>query len=141
MGLDLGLVPKGNTTVYDNICKGLGRNYRTALTSLVPLFEDGCREYIRSKGIYPVIRKGGKDTEITLNEMFINSQFRKVLDDLLGDELVQEIEYLTCRPLGVRLRNKIAHKGLGDDTKFLDVEAILFYFLVRAYYLAYNKKS
>lgn len=132
------LVRKDSKLVYESICDGLNKKSRTALTKLLPMFEESCRLYIKSKGVFPIIRKGGKEHEITFAEMFINSRFRNIIVDLLGEDLVQAIDYLACKPAGSKIRNKIAHKGLGDDTAICFDEMALFFYLIKAYCLGYE---
>jgi len=132
------LVQKDNKTVLENLLRGFNKNIRSALTILLPQFEESCRLYIKSQNIFPSILKGGKEFSITLAEIFNYPQFRTPLDKLLGEDLTQAIDFLTCKPLGAKIRNKIAHKGLGDDNQVTPDELTLFFLLVNAYCLAYE---
>lgn len=132
------LIQKDSNLVYDSICDGLNKKIRAALTKLLPMFEESCRLYIKSNGVFPVIRKGGKEQEITLAEIFNHSQFRNVIVGLIGEDLVRAIDYLACKPAGTKIRNKIAHKGLGSDDKVGFDEMALFFYLIKAYCLAYD---
>ena len=64
--------------------------------------------------------------------------FRKHIDDLLGEDLAQHIDYLACKELGGNLRNKYAHEGYGDDSQFSFDEIILFCLLIKAYCMGYD---
>lgn len=132
------LIKKDSDLVYESICFGLNKKIRTALTKLLPMFEENCRLYVKNMGVFPVIRKGGKEQEITLAEIFIHSQFRNIIVDLIGEDLVRAIDYLACKPAGTKIRNKIAHKGLGNDDKVGLDEMALFFYLIKAYCLAYD---
>lgn len=134
------LVQKDSKLVYESICDGLNKKTRSALTKLLPMFEESCRLYIKSKGVFPVIRKGGKEHEITFTEMFIHSRFRNIIVDLLGEDLVQAMDYIACKPAGSKIRNRIAHKGLGDDTAINFDEMALFFYLIKAYCLGYDNE-
>jgi hypothetical protein len=132
------LVSKNGNTGVEQICKGFNKNIRSALSELLPCFENGIYNYIRESGIMPVIHKGGKDGKATLNEMFATAQFRKIIDDLLGKDLAQNIDYLACKKLGANIRNTYARGRIGKSGEFTVDEITLFFLLIRAYCIAYK---
>ena len=54
----------------------------------------------------PIIRSGGNEVKASLGQMMNTEVFRKHIDDLLGEDLAQHIDYLACKELGGNLRNK-----------------------------------
>ena len=64
--------------------------------------------------------------------------FRKHIVEILGDDLTQEIEFLSCRPLGSNLRNRNYHDGYGDTDCYKIEEMILFFMILKVYCLGYD---
>ena len=90
--------------VYDSIILCFNKNIRRGLYNLIAKFEKGCREYIKSLKIYPIVKKGSQDVIIDLNHIIVqkkgkDNRYRKVVSDIIGNDLSLAIEYLSCRPL------------------------------------------
>lgn len=133
------LVYKNHNVIINNIINGISKKQlRSALAGLLPQFEEGMRNYIERKGIIPIIRSGGNEVKTSLGQMMNNDGFRNLIDELLGDDLAQHIDYLACKELGGNLRNKYAHEGYGDDNQVSVDEAILFFLLIKAYCMGYD---
>lgn len=135
------LVYKNHNVIIKNFVNGISeKQIRSALSGLLPQFEDGMRNYIEKQGIIPVIRSGGNEIKASLGQMMNNEVFRKFIDELLGEDLSQHIDYLACKELGGDLRNKYAHEGYGDDSQFSFDEVILFFLLIKAYCMGYDNE-
>ena len=80
------------------------------MAGLLPQFEEGMRNYIEKQGIIPIIRSGGNEIKTSLGQMMNNDVFRNLINELLGVDLAQHIDYLACKELGGNLRNKYAHE-------------------------------
>ena len=133
------LVYRNHSVVVQNIINGLSeKRIRSALAGILPQFEDGLRNYMEKQGIMPIIRSGGNEVKASLGQMMNTEVFRKHIDDLLGEDLAQHIDYLACKELGGNLRNKYAHEGYGDDSQFSFDEIILFCLLIKAYCMGYD---
>lgn len=133
------LVYRNRSVVVQNIENGIfKKQIRSALAGLLPQVEDGIRNYIEKKGIIPVIRSGGNEINASLGQMMNNDIFRKLIDELIGEDLSQHIDYLACKELGGNLRNVYAHEGYGDDKQFSIDEAILFFLIFKAYCMGYD---
>ncbi len=137
-------------SVYESIVTCLQKNIRRGMFKLVASFENGCREFLKTCGIYPTIKKGGNEVKIDLNHMLVEkigkkNRFRNAIKEVLGEDLTLEIEYLSCRPLSGNLRNNYYHYGCGDEKEYYPHEMVLFFLLIKAYCLGYdsdiNKKD
>ena len=140
-------VPKNRVdSVFEYVCLGLNKKIRTGLYGLITQFEYGCREYLKNrKHLFPAIGKGGKEDPINLNDMFIQkdnkkNKFRDNLIEVLGEDLVQEIEYLACRKLSGNIRNKYAHEGHEKEGEFYVEEVNLFFLILEVYCLGYDSQ-
>lgn len=137
-------IPKNRTKIVcDILLEGLNRNVRKATFDLISQFEYGLREYLRAyKKQYPTIKKGSENYNIDLNNMLVNKSknevFRKHIVEILGDDLTQEIEFLSCRPLGANLRNRNYHDGYDDTDCYKIEEMILFFIILKVYCLGYD---
>ena len=101
------------------------------------------REYLRiHKKQHPTIKKGSENYNIDLNNILVNKSknevFRKHIVEILGDDLTQEIEFLSCRPLGANLRNRNYHDGYDDTDCYKIEEMILFFIILKVYCLGYD---
>ena len=133
------LVYRNHNVIIQHIRNGIyEKRIRSALSGLLPQFEDGMRHYIEKQGIMPVIRSGGNEIKASLGQMMNNDVFRKYIDELIGEDLSQHIDYLACKELGADLRNKFAHEGYGDDSQFSIDEVSLFFLLIKAYCMGYD---
>ncbi len=137
-------IPKNRIkTVYDILIEGLNKNIRTATFNLISQFENGLREYLRVyKKQHPTIKKGGESYNIDLNNILVNKQknqvFRRHIVDILGEDLTQELEFLTCRSLSANLRNRNYHDGYDDTNCYKISEMILFLMIIKVYCLGYD---
>jgi len=137
-------IPKNRTKiVFDILLEGLNRNIRKATFNLISQFEYGLREYLRVyKKQYPTIKKGSENYSIDLNNILVkkskNEIFRRHIVEILGDDLTQEIEFLSCRSLGPNLRNRNYHDGYGDTDCYKIEEMILFFMILKVYCLGYD---
>ena len=137
-------IPQNRTKIVcDLLLEGLNRNVRKATFDLISQFEYGLREYLRiHKKQYPTIKKGSEKYNIDLNNILVNKSknevFRKHIVEILGDDLTQEIEFLSCRPLGANLRNRNYHDGYDDTNCYKIEEMILFFIIIKVYCLGYD---
>lgn len=135
------LVHKSHGVIIQNIGTGISeKHFRSSLLSLLPQFEDGLRNYIKRNGIMPMMRCGDKEDYASLPQMMNTAVFRKLIDDLLGEDLAQHIDYLACKKLGGDIRNRYCHEGHGDDDQFTIDEMILFFLLIKAYCMGYDQE-
>lgn len=135
------LVHKSHALINQAITDGIYKNhFRSSLLSLLPQFEDGLRNYIKRNGIMPMMRCGDKEDYASLPQMMNTAVFRKLIDDLLGEDLAQHIDYLACKKLGGDIRNRYCHEGHGDDDQFTLDEMILFFLLIKAYCMGYDEE-
>lgn len=130
--------------VLEYLLMGLNKKIRSGLYGLITQFENGCRDYLeKQKHLFPLIRKGGKDDPINLNDMFVkkegkDNKFRDALVEFLGEDLTHEIEYLACRKSSGNIRNKYAHKGHEKEGEFYPEEINLFFLILEVYCLGYD---
>lgn len=133
------LVHKDHDLIIQHIIDGITKKHiRSALYSLLSQFEDGLRNYIKRNGIVPVMRCGDKENCASLPQMMNTEVFRELINDLMGDDLSQHIDYLACKELGGEIRNRYFHEGHGDDNQFFIDEIVLFFLLLKAYCMGYN---
>lgn len=137
-------IPKSRgKIVYEILLDGLNRNIRRATFGLISQFEYGLREYLKiHKKQYPTIKKGGETYNIDLNNILVNKEknqvFRQHIVEILGEDLTQELEFLTCRPLASNLRNRNYHDGYGDTDCYKIEELVLFFMIIKSYCLGYD---
>lgn len=137
-------IPKSRAKiVYEILLDGLNKNIRRATFDLISQFEYGLREYLKiHKKQYPTIKKGGEIYNIDLNNILVNKEknqvFRKHIVEILGEDLTQELEFLTCRPLASNLRNRNYHDGYGDTDYYKIEEMVLFFMIIKSYCLGYD---
>lgn len=131
--------------VYESIIACLNKNIRGGMFKLVAKFEKGCREYLKSLGMYPIIKKGSQSVNIDLNHILVEkknkeNRFRKAIVEIWGEDLTLAIEYLSCRPLSGNIRNDYYHNGAGDENQYYPNEMLLFFYLIKAYCLGYDSE-
>lgn len=135
------LVTENCNVLIDSIEKAFNeKKIRSALSDIIPHFENGLRKYIRKQGIIPNIKNGKKDKPATLAQLFNNKHFRNIIDKLIGNDLTQFIDYLACKPIGSRVRNTYSHNGHGEDSECSVDETMLFFLILKAYCMACNNE-
>lgn len=135
------LVTENCNVLVDSIKKAFSeKKIRSALSDIIPHFENGLRKYIRKQGIIPNIKKGNKDKPATLAQLFNNKHFRKIIDELIGKDLTQFIDYLACKPIGSGIRNTYSHNGHGNDLECNADEVMLFFLILKAYCMGCNNE-
>lgn len=135
------LVTENCNVLIDSIEKAFNKKkIRSALSDIIPHFENGLRKYIRKQGIIPNVKNGKKDKSATLAQLFNNKHFRNIIDDLIGKDLTQFIDYLACKPIGSRIRNNYSHNGHGNDLECNADEVMLFFLILKAYCMGCNNE-
>lgn len=135
------IIHKNHNVIFESIIDGISNKHiRSALYEILPQFENGTRNYIENQGVLPIIQSGGHEIVASLGQMMNTAIFRSHIDNLLGEDLSQHIDYLACKKLGGDLRNKYAHEGHGEDSQFSIAEVTLFFLLIKAYCLGYDNE-
>lgn len=136
-------VPKDRQNIiYKIILDGFDGNIRKALYDLIPQFEYGLTQFLKSKRIYPVMHRGSHRVPIDLNHMLNgnihNNKFRDKIAKIIGQNLTITLEYLLCSTYLGNLRNNNYHSGYSDPEEYTIYEAAAFYFMIKAYCFACN---
>lgn len=135
------LVSEDYNVLIDSIGKAFNeKTIRSTLSILIPHFEESLRKYIKKQGIIPNIKNGKKDKPATLAQLFNNKYFRNIIDELLGKDLTQYIDYLACKSIGGGIRNIYSHRGFGNDLECNIDEAMLFFLILKAYCMGCNNE-
>lgn len=134
-------VPKERIDIVcSDIIKGLNKNIKQSLLSLISQFEYGCTEFLKSKGIYPSDFKGSKFKPTDLNGYLTEEKYFAPINEILGSDLTNELKYLLVDKRYGNLRNKNYHLGLENNNSITVVDLIAFFRLFNVYCLGYNEE-
>jgi len=93
---------------------GFNEDFIAAMYLLVPQIENMVRFGLQSKGVNTtIINKDGTETEVGLSNLLKNSR----ISEIMSEDVSFEFRALLTEPLGVNMRNQIAH-GLVADGNF-----------------------
>lgn len=125
------------SVIYNIILDGFNRNIRKALYDLIPQFEYGLTQFLKSKGLYPIMYRGSSRFPIDLNHILTSkstqNKFRSELVEIIGEDLTLELEYLLCNKYLGNIRNNNYHSGYENPEQYTIYEASAFYYIIEAY--------
>lgn len=121
------------------ILDGVNNNIRKALYDLIPQFEYGLTNYLKSNGLYPIMYRGSNKVLVDLNHILTSNKsknkYRDQIVSIIGENLTLELEYLLCNKYFGNLRNINYHSGYRELDQCSIYEAAAFYFILEAYCL------
>ncbi|MEF7637819.1 DUF4209 domain-containing protein [Bacillus thuringiensis] len=107
-------IPKDREVMVANgIREGLKNNYITSLSILIPQFENSIRYFLKQNGVSVTSTKGSVEEEKSLGILLGIEQ----LEEVLGVNIVKDLQYLFDNKGGRNLRNRLAH-GLMSEEEF-----------------------
>ncbi|TPV39576.1 DUF4209 domain-containing protein [Bacillus dicomae] len=108
-------IPKGREVmVASGIREGLKNNYIASLSILIPQFENSIRYFLKQIGVSVTSTKEDSvEEEKSLGVLLEIEQ----LEEVLGVNIVKDLEYLFVNKGGKNLRNRLAH-GLMSEEEF-----------------------
>ncbi|GAB6632087.1 DUF4209 domain-containing protein [Bacillus paranthracis] len=108
-------IPKDREVmVASGIREGLKNNYITSLSILIPQFENSIRYFLKQIGVSVTSTKEDSvEEEKSLGILLEIEQ----LEEVLGGDIVKDLQYLFVNKGGKNLRNRLAH-GLMSEEEF-----------------------
>src|SRR5258708_2371205 len=109
-------VPPGREAIYARgLAAGFAGDFLVATHLLVPQVENSLRHLLAQRGqlVSNLTSPGGIQDEFSLNKLFEEHQAE--LADLLGENLVFDLEGLLVQRFGSNLRNEVSHGLLNID--------------------------
>lgn len=105
-----------------SISKGLYAGFRgdwvTVAHLLAPQLEAGLRHLLRQRGVITTgLDSQNIQEQKSLNRMLTEDSLRSPLEEMLGKNVVYDLEGLLTEASGANLRNLVAH-GLSDDGRY-----------------------
>ncbi|MEQ9104483.1 MAG: DUF4209 domain-containing protein [Rhodothermales bacterium] len=109
---------------------GLQADFMVATALLVPHVEESLRHLLRQKGVISTgLNTSGIKDERSLIMLLENENFRPQLIEMLGEDMVCDLQGLLALGSGDNLRNKFGH-GLMSDEDFYSYRAVYAWWLV-----------
>ncbi|MCF2588519.1 DUF4209 domain-containing protein [Brevibacterium sp. UCMA 11752] len=122
-------VPEGHETLWgDGLALGLGGNYGSAVSVLVPQLEQVVRVMLRRHDVHTLfVDEHGIESEKSLNALLDMTE----TEDVFGAGMVMEMKAMLVVQGGPNLRNDVAH-GLLDDNSGWSYSALyIWWFCLR----------
>lgn len=120
-------VPEGREHIYaEGLQAGLKANLHIAMHLLIPQFEHSVRYMLAQRGIITSgIDQEGVQQDYNLNKTL----YLPILKEILGEDTVFHLQRLLVEPLGVNLRNRMAH-GLMSYNDFYSLPVVYLWWLI-----------